>query len=77
MLEALKPCIEEAFAVQNMEVAADWIGRRGTATGATRDKRIKYAKDILQKNCCHTFQLNTDARNEKHSSLVIWFIDFY
>ncbi|CAB4492228.1 DNA-directed RNA polymerase II subunit RPB2 [Rhizophagus irregularis] len=49
MLEALKPCIEEAFAVQSMEVAADWIGRRGTATGATRDKRIKYAKDILQK----------------------------
>ncbi|CAG8701706.1 25133_t:CDS:10, partial [Dentiscutata erythropus] len=49
MMEALKPCIEEAFAVQSTEVAADWIGRRGTTTGATRDKRIKYAKEILQK----------------------------
>ncbi|KAG9303767.1 hypothetical protein G9A89_018664 [Geosiphon pyriformis] len=49
MLEALKPCIEEAFAIQNQDVALDWIGRRGTATGATKDKRIKYAKEILQK----------------------------
>ncbi|CAG8458499.1 15736_t:CDS:10 [Acaulospora morrowiae] len=49
MLEALKPCIEDAFAIQSSEVAADWIGRRGTTTGATRDKRIKYAKEILQK----------------------------
>ncbi|CAG8548150.1 7523_t:CDS:10 [Ambispora gerdemannii] len=49
MLEALKPCIEEAFAIQNQEVALDWIGRRGTTSGATKDKRIKYAKEILQK----------------------------
>ncbi|CAG8592550.1 13222_t:CDS:10, partial [Ambispora leptoticha] len=49
MLEALKPCIEEAFAIQNQEVALDWIGRRGTASGAIKDKRIKYAKEILQK----------------------------
>ncbi|CAG8488306.1 7061_t:CDS:10 [Racocetra fulgida] len=40
MMEALKPCIEEAFAVQSTEVAADWIGRRGTTTGATRDKQL-------------------------------------
>ncbi|RHZ89846.1 hypothetical protein Glove_9g151 [Diversispora epigaea] len=49
MLEALKPCIEEAFAIQSSDNASDWIGRRGTTTGATRDKRIKYAKEILQK----------------------------
>ncbi|CAB4439795.1 unnamed protein product [Rhizophagus irregularis] len=30
-----------------MEVVADWIGYRGTATGIMRDKHIKYAKDIL------------------------------
>ncbi|CAG8562828.1 240_t:CDS:2, partial [Paraglomus occultum] len=49
MLETLKPCIEEAFAIQSQEVALDWIGRRGTTTGATRDRRIKYAREILQK----------------------------
>ncbi|PKC16922.1 hypothetical protein RhiirA5_406491 [Rhizophagus irregularis] len=32
-----------------MKVVADWIGYRGTATGIMRDKHIKYAKDILQK----------------------------
>ncbi|CAJ0745456.1 1243_t:CDS:10 [Entrophospora sp. SA101] len=42
MLEALKPCIEESFTVQNSDVAADWIGRRGTAGNLSRDKRIKY-----------------------------------
>ncbi len=48
MLEMLKPCIEEAFVIQDREVALDFIGKRGNQSG-TRDKRIKYARDIMQK----------------------------
>ena len=49
MLEALKPCIEEGFFVQDRQVALDYIGRRGNVTGISKEKRIRYARDILQK----------------------------
>lgn len=49
MLEFLKPCIEEAFVIQEQNVALDFIGKRGTTIGASKEKRIKYAKEILQK----------------------------
>ena len=48
MLEMLKPCLEEAFVIQDRDVALDFIGRRGQQQG-NRDKRIKYARDIMQK----------------------------
>lgn len=48
MLEMLKPCVEEGFVIQEREVALDFIGRRG-AIGIKKEKRIHYAKDILQK----------------------------
>lgn len=49
MLEMLKPCIEEAFVVQDREFALDFIGRRGAQTGVNRVKRQQHAQDILQK----------------------------
>ena len=49
MLEMLKPCIEEAFVIQDREVALDFIGKRGNSQGVTRERRIKYARDIMQK----------------------------
>ncbi|ODQ81444.1 hypothetical protein BABINDRAFT_159736 [Babjeviella inositovora NRRL Y-12698] len=49
MLEMLKPCVEEGFVIQDREVALDFIGRRGSALGIRREKRIQYAKDILTK----------------------------
>ncbi|KAF7552361.1 DNA-directed RNA polymerase II subunit RPB2 [Stylonectria norvegica] len=51
MLEMLRPCIEEAFCVQDREVALDFIGKRGNRdqAGLGREKRIRVAKDILQK----------------------------
>ncbi|KAJ3113523.1 DNA-dependent RNA polymerase II [Phlyctochytrium bullatum] len=49
MLEALKPCIEEAFVIQDQDVALDFIGRRGQSIAVTREKRIDYARQILQK----------------------------
>ena len=50
MLEMLRPCIEEAFCIQDREVALDFIGKRGNqTTGMTRDRRVRAARDILQK----------------------------
>jgi DNA-directed RNA polymerase II subunit RPB2 len=49
MLEMLKPCIEESFVIQDREVALDYIGKRGNSLGVARDKRIRYARDIMQK----------------------------
>lgn len=49
MLEMLKPCIEEAFVIQDREVALDFIGKRGNSQGTTREKRIRHARDIMQK----------------------------
>ncbi|KAI9225884.1 MAG: DNA-directed RNA polymerase II subunit RPB2 [Piptocephalis tieghemiana] len=49
MQEMLKPCIEEAFEIQDTIVALDFIGKRGTTVGQNRDKRIKYATEIIQK----------------------------
>lgn len=49
MLELLKPCIEEAFVIQDQAVALDYIAKRGHAIGALQDRRIRYAKDIMQK----------------------------
>lgn len=49
MLEMLRPCIEEAFAVQDRDTALDFIGRRGQQEKGTRAQRQRAAFDILQK----------------------------
>lgn len=49
MLEMLKPSIEEAFVIQDREIALDYIGKRGPNQGEVRANRIKYARDLLQK----------------------------
>ena len=32
-----------------MQVALDWIGKRGSTVGVTKEKRIQYAREILQR----------------------------
>jgi DNA-directed RNA polymerase II subunit RPB2 len=49
MMGLLRPSIEEAMVIQSQAVALDFIGKRGSAVGVTREKRIKYAQEILQK----------------------------
>uniref|UniRef100_A0A0D3BKU1 DNA-directed RNA polymerase subunit beta n=1 Tax=Brassica oleracea var. oleracea TaxID=109376 RepID=A0A0D3BKU1_BRAOL len=49
MMELLRPSLEEAFVIQSQQVALDYIGKRGAPVGTPKDKRIKYARDILQK----------------------------
>ncbi|KAL8468811.1 hypothetical protein ACS0TY_031855 [Phlomoides rotata] len=63
MMELLRPSLEEAFVIQSQLVALDYIGKRGSTVGVTKEKRIKYAKEILQREmlphvgteeCCET-----------------------
>jgi DNA-directed RNA polymerase beta subunit len=49
MMEMLQPSLEESFVIHDQQVALDYIGKRGTTVGASRDKRIQYAQQILQK----------------------------
>ncbi|KAJ2819584.1 DNA-dependent RNA polymerase II, partial [Coemansia erecta] len=62
MMEMLKPSIEDAFVIQDRDVALDFIGKRGTTVGITREKRIRYAKDILQKEFLP--HISTQSHNE-------------
>lgn len=49
MIRKLRPSMDEAFVVQNQTVALDFIGRRGSAVNLGRSQRVKYAKELLQK----------------------------
>ncbi|XP_054164756.1 DNA-directed RNA polymerase II subunit RPB2 [Oppia nitens] len=49
MMEMVKPSLDEAFVVQEQNVALNFIGVRGARPGVTKEKRIKYAREILQK----------------------------
>ncbi|EME82668.1 uncharacterized protein MYCFIDRAFT_136855 [Pseudocercospora fijiensis CIRAD86] len=48
MLEMLKPCLEEAFVIQDRDGALDFIGKRGNQQGV-KERRIRYAREIMQK----------------------------
>jgi DNA-directed RNA polymerase II subunit RPB2 len=49
LMEMLRPSLEEAVVVQSQTVALDYIGKRGNTIGATQNKRINFAEEILQK----------------------------
>ena len=48
VLELLKTTIEEGSMIQDRENALDWIARRGGVQGG-KGKRMKFAKDIIQR----------------------------
>ncbi|GFR49839.1 hypothetical protein Agub_g11780 [Astrephomene gubernaculifera] len=49
MLEALRASVEEAQEVQTQEEALNYLGKRGTVTGASKSDRIQYARNLLIK----------------------------
>lgn len=67
MLEMLRPCIEEAFCVQDREVALDFIGKRGNRdqAGLGREKRVRVARDILQKETLPHISQNEGSETRK------------
>ncbi|KAM3426138.1 hypothetical protein MY4824_010088 [Beauveria thailandica] len=74
MLEMLRPCIEEAFCVQDREVALDFIGKRGNRdqAGLGRDKRIRVARDILQKETLP--HISQEAGSETRKAFFIGYM---
>jgi len=44
MMELLRPSLEEAFEIQDQQVALDYIGKRGTEPGVPKEKRILFAR---------------------------------
>ncbi|KAH0628512.1 hypothetical protein JD844_009813 [Phrynosoma platyrhinos] len=42
MMEMVKPSLDEAFVIQEQNVALNFIGSRGAKPGVTKEKRIKY-----------------------------------
>lgn len=65
MLELMKPSLEEAFVIQNQNVALDFIGKRGSTVGVTKEKRIQYAKEILQKEMLPHVGINEFCETKK------------
>ncbi|KAI9032401.1 DNA-directed RNA polymerase II subunit RPB2 [Hyaloraphidium curvatum] len=72
MLELLRPSIEEAFEIQDRETALDFIAKRGNIQGGTpRDKRLRYAEDILTKEMLPHIGTTPDMRSRK-----AWFFGY-
>ncbi|MES1913092.1 MAG: hypothetical protein MHM6MM_005321, partial [Cercozoa sp. M6MM] len=49
MIELVRPSIEHASAITSVEMALDYIGRRGAKPGVSRGERIAFARQILQR----------------------------
>ncbi|XP_030377156.1 DNA-directed RNA polymerase II subunit RPB2-like [Scaptodrosophila lebanonensis] len=49
VLEALRPSIQDAFVVQSQEVALNFIGTRGVRPGVSKEKRLEFARKIVEK----------------------------
>eukprot|EP00051_Salpingoeca_urceolata_P023095 m.387959 g.387959 ORF g.387959 m.387959 type:complete len:1181 (-) comp20066_c18_seq9:1399-4941(-) len=66
MMDLLKPSLDEAFVIQQAEIAQDFIGSRGMSRpGLTRSQRIKYAQDILQKELLPHIGVGLDSATKK------------
>eukprot|EP00932_Pfiesteria_piscicida_P018922 SRR837773.5763.p1 GENE.SRR837773.5763~~SRR837773.5763.p1 ORF type:complete len:1043 (-),score=257.48 SRR837773.5763:37-2829(-) len=49
MLNACRKSIEDAAPINSQEMALDYIAKRGPTMGATKDVRMQYARELLQK----------------------------
>jgi DNA-directed RNA polymerase II subunit RPB2 len=65
MMDLLRPSLEEAFVIQDREVALDYIGKRGSVMGLSKERRIEYARDILQKELLPHAGVTRDCETKK------------
>ncbi|PLB49620.1 DNA-dependent RNA polymerase II RPB140 [Aspergillus steynii IBT 23096] len=66
MLEMLKPCIEEGFVIQDREVALDFIAKRGSSQSSmNHDRRVRYAREIMQKELLPHISQNEGSETRK------------
>lgn len=50
MMTLLRPSLEEAYWIQDQELAMDYIGKRGDAVSAARNQRINYTRQLLARD---------------------------
>jgi DNA-directed RNA polymerase II subunit RPB2 len=50
LMDILKKSVEVATPIHDQIVALDFIGKRGAPAGALHDDRVKYARELLQKD---------------------------
>lgn len=48
MQTLLMPSLDMGSVITDQNLALDFIGKRGNSVGATRDRRIRYAREVLQ-----------------------------
>lgn len=65
LFEMMKPCLQEASPIQDQELALDFIGRRGSTTGLNRERRLRYASEILQKEMLPHISMSENQQNKK------------
>nr|KAG5714252.1 hypothetical protein BaRGS_018469 [Batillaria attramentaria] len=64
IIYSVKLHLMEAFVIQEQTVALNFIGARGAKPGVTKEKRIKYAREILQKEMLPQWEsANSVVRN--------------
>jgi len=68
--------VSESFSrvwLKSLQIALDFIGNRGTTTGLSRERRIRYAQEILQKEMLPHVSIVRRFRVEE--GLLLWLHD--
>merc|ERR1719163_1744886 len=65
MLAACRNSIEDSSPINTQEMALDYIAKRGPTMGATRDKRVQYARELLQKELLPHLGVQPNCENRK------------
>lgn len=69
MMNLVKTSLDDAAPITTQELALDFIAKRGPTLGSTRDKRIQYAREILQKELLP--HIGVEQYNEKKKAYFI------
>ena len=72
MMERFRPSLHEAAPIQNQIVALDYIAVRGSAHSVGRQERVRYAREILQKEVLP--HVGVEENNETKKAFFMGYI---
>eukprot|EP00937_MAST-01D_sp_MAST-1D-sp2_P004622 g4622.t1 len=72
MMERFRPSLEEAKVIAESTVALDFIGKRGSAENVGKAARVRYARDILQKEMLP--HVGVEEHNETKKTFFLGYI---
>lgn len=67
MMEMVKPSLDEAFVIQEQNVALNFIGLLGIRLGVTKEKRINLPVRFCRKKCYLTLVYQIFVRQRRHT----------